>query len=147
MSPTHTRKGGKLYRYYVSQSVLKQARDVPGRPCAGREIEAAVIDQLRDLLRPPEIVVGTWRAARAQDGEITEADVRDALTGSTRSGTNSSRPSRRASSRSSSSGSTSAPTASNVRLRMDGLSGLAREMLSATWERRRDPARRRTPIP
>ena len=26
MSPTHTRKSGKLYRYYVSQSVLKQGR-------------------------------------------------------------------------------------------------------------------------
>ena len=80
-SPTHTRKGGKLYRYYVSQTVLKHgAGSCPvGRVPAG-EIETAVIDQLRAVFRQPEIVAGTWRAARAQDGEITEADARDALT-------------------------------------------------------------------
>jgi len=79
-SPTHTRKAGKLYRYYVSQTVLKHgAGSCPvGRVPAG-EIEAAVIDQLRAVFRQPEIVAGTWKAARAQDGEITEADARDAL--------------------------------------------------------------------
>ena len=79
-SPTHTRKGGKLYRYYVSQSVLKHgAGSCPvGRVPAG-EIEAAVIDQLRAVFRQPEIVAGTWKAARSQDSEITEADARDAL--------------------------------------------------------------------
>lgn len=39
----------------------------------------AVIDQLRAVFREPEIVAGTWRAARAQDGEGTEAEVREAL--------------------------------------------------------------------
>ena len=29
--------------------------------------------------RQPEIVAGTWKAAGAQDGKITEADARDAL--------------------------------------------------------------------
>ncbi len=79
--PTHTRKGGRLYRYYVSQTVLKHgAGSCPvGRVPAG-EIEAAVIDQLRAVFRQPEIVAGTWKAARAQDSEITEADARDALT-------------------------------------------------------------------
>jgi len=80
-SPTHTRKGGRLYRYYVSQTVLKHgAGSCPiGRIPAG-EIEAAVIAQLRAVFRQPEIVAGTWKAARLQDGEITEADARDALT-------------------------------------------------------------------
>jgi DNA invertase Pin-like site-specific DNA recombinase len=80
-SPTHTRKGGKLYRYYVSQTVLKHgAGSCPvGRVQAG-EIEAVVIDQLRAVFRQPEIVAGTWKAARVQDGDITEADARDALT-------------------------------------------------------------------
>jgi DNA invertase Pin-like site-specific DNA recombinase len=79
-SPTHTRKGGRLYRYYVSQTVLKHgAGSCPvGRVPAG-EIEAAVIDQLRAVFRQPEIVAGTFRAARAQDDEITEADARAAL--------------------------------------------------------------------
>ena len=79
-SPTHTRKGGRLYRYYVSQTVLKHgAGTCPvGRIPAG-EIEAAVIDQLRAVFRQPEIVAGTWKAARARDVDVTEADVRAAL--------------------------------------------------------------------
>lgn len=79
-SPTHTRKGGKLYRYYVSQTVLKHgAGSCPvGRVPAG-EIEAAVFDQLRAVFRQPEIVAGTWTAARAQDDDISEADARNAL--------------------------------------------------------------------
>ena len=79
-SPTHTRKGGRLYRYYVSQTVLKHgAGSCPvGRVPAG-EIEAAVIDQLRAVFRQPEIVAGTLRAGRTQDEEITEADARAAL--------------------------------------------------------------------
>jgi site-specific DNA recombinase len=79
-SPTHTRKGGRLYRYYVSQTVLKHgAGSCPiGRVPAG-EIEVAVIGQLRAVFRQPEIVAGTWKAAHAQDGQITEADARDAL--------------------------------------------------------------------
>ncbi len=79
-SPSHTRKGGKLYRYYVSQTVLKHgAGTCPiGRVPAG-QIEAAVIDQLRAVFRQPEIVAGTWKAAKVMDGEITEADAREAL--------------------------------------------------------------------
>lgn len=49
-----------------------------GRVPAG-EIEAAVINQLRAVFRQPEIVVGTWKAARVQDGDITEADAHAAL--------------------------------------------------------------------
>lgn len=79
-SPTHTRKGGRHYRYYVSQTVLKHgAGSCPvGRVPAG-EIEAVVIDQLRAVFRQPEIVAGTWKAARTKDGTVTEADVREAI--------------------------------------------------------------------
>ena len=79
-SPTHTRKGDRLYRYYVSQTVLKHgAGSCPvGRVPAG-EIEAAVIDQLRAVFRQPEIVAGTWKAARIHADDITEADARAAL--------------------------------------------------------------------
>ena len=80
-SPTHTRKGGRLYRYYVSQTVLKHGAGAcpVGRVPAG-EIEAAVIDQLRAVFRQPEIVAGTFRAARTQEEDITEADAREAVT-------------------------------------------------------------------
>jgi hypothetical protein len=44
------------------------------------EIEGAVIDQLRGILRQPEIIVGTWRAARAEQDDITEDGIREALT-------------------------------------------------------------------
>jgi hypothetical protein len=43
------------------------------------EIERAVVDQVRMLITTPEIIVATWRAARVQDGGITEAEVREAL--------------------------------------------------------------------
>jgi site-specific DNA recombinase len=43
------------------------------------EIEAAVIDQLHAVFRQPEIVVGTWKAARAYAEDISEADARAAL--------------------------------------------------------------------
>jgi site-specific DNA recombinase len=135
-SPTHTRKGGRLYRYYLSQTVLKHgAGSCPvGRVPAG-EIEAAVIDQLRAVFRQAEIVAGTWKAARAESVDISEADARAALqqldplwdelfpaeqarivallvervdigTGGL-----------------------------NVRLRIDGLGGLAREMMAGATER------------
>ena len=38
-----------------------------------------MLDQLRALLRQPEVVVGTWRAAREEEADITEEDTRLAL--------------------------------------------------------------------
>ena len=79
MTPAHTRKGGKLYRYYVSTDVLKRdAEACTVRRVPAAEIESAVVDQLRGLLRAPEIIVRTWRAAKSM-GDISEADVREAL--------------------------------------------------------------------
>ena len=42
-------------------------------------IEAAVVGQVRALLRQPDVVVGTWLAARAEAPDLTEAEVREAL--------------------------------------------------------------------
>ncbi len=119
-SPTHTRKGGKLYRYYVSQTVLKHgAGSCPvGRVPAGK-IEAAVIDQLRAVFCQPEIVAGTWKAARTHAGDLTEADARfpaeqarivALLVERVDIGTD----------------------GLDIRLRVDGLTGLAREMMADT---------------
>ena len=81
LSPTHTRRRGRLYRYYVSQSVLKGVDTGSGfvRRVSAAEIESLVVDQVRGLLRQPEIVVGTWLAARAEAPDLSEAEVRDAL--------------------------------------------------------------------
>jgi site-specific DNA recombinase len=82
MSPSHTRKGGRLYRYYVSQSVIKRGADAcPVSRVPAAEIEAAVVDQLRVMLRSPEIIVSTWRAARPEIDGLSESQVREALEG------------------------------------------------------------------
>jgi DNA invertase Pin-like site-specific DNA recombinase len=82
LSPTHTRKGGKQYRYYVAQVVLKD-QDTPNpdivRRIAAAEIEQVVLAQVRALVRQPEVIVGTWRAAREEAPDVTEAEVREAL--------------------------------------------------------------------
>jgi hypothetical protein len=82
MSPTHARgKRGQVYRYYVSQSVLKggAAAGPAIRRLPAGEIEGLVMAQVRGLLRQPEMVVGTWRAAHGEDAAVTEAEVRCAL--------------------------------------------------------------------
>ena len=82
MSPSHSRgRGGQMYRYYVSQAVLKGG--ATERPAIARlpagEIESAVLAQVRALLRQPEMVVGTWRAARSSAPDVTEQEVLQAL--------------------------------------------------------------------
>jgi hypothetical protein len=80
MTPAHTRRGGKLYRYYVSTDVLKRdAEACSVRRIPAAEIESAVIEQVRGLLRSPEIIVPIWRAALQSLEGLSEADVRDAL--------------------------------------------------------------------
>ncbi len=82
LSPTHSRKGGKQYRYYVAQVVLKDEGDPHPdiiRRISAAEIEAAVLAQIRALVRQPEVIVGTLRAAREETPDVTEDEVRDAL--------------------------------------------------------------------
>lgn len=82
MSPTHAVKNGRRYCYYVAQRVLKADTAVDDsivRRVSAAQIEGAVISQVRALLRQPEIVVGTWLAARREAPDLTEREVRDAL--------------------------------------------------------------------
>jgi DNA invertase Pin-like site-specific DNA recombinase len=82
MSPTHAVKNGRRYCYYVAQRVLKVDMIVDDsivRRVSAAQIEGAVISQVRALLRQPEIVVGTWLAARKDAPGLTEHGVRDAL--------------------------------------------------------------------
>ncbi len=76
------RGNGRSYRYYVAQRVLKGDVDRDAgivRRVSAAEIEAAVVGQVRALLRQAEVVVGTWLAARAEEPDLTEAEVREAL--------------------------------------------------------------------
>jgi hypothetical protein len=80
MSPTHTRKNGRLYRYYLSQTVLKRGlSDCAVARVPAAEIERIVIDQVRLLLLSPEIIVQTFRCARRSMKGVTESEVRSAL--------------------------------------------------------------------
>jgi hypothetical protein len=82
MSPTHTRRGDKLYRYYISQSVVKRgADDCPVSRVPAAEIENVVVDQLRGMLRAPEVIIATWRSARPEIGDLSEDGVREVLAG------------------------------------------------------------------
>jgi hypothetical protein len=79
-SPNHTRKNNRLYRYYVSQTILKHgAGTCPVGRVPAAEIEVAVIDQLRAVFRQPEIIIGSWKAAKLNDAGITETEAREAL--------------------------------------------------------------------
>ena len=80
MTPAHTRKDGKLYRYYVSTDVLKRdAEACSVRRVPAGEIESAIIDQVRGLLRAPEIIVAHMAGGAQSIGDIDEAEVREAL--------------------------------------------------------------------
>jgi len=80
MTPSHTRRKGKLYRYYLCLSASKNGhRTCPVRSIAAGEAEAAVIDNLRALVRSPELIVRTWRTVNKDGGDVAEREVRDAL--------------------------------------------------------------------
>ena len=76
MTPTHTRKKGRLYRYYTCMKAINVGHDsCPVRSVAAGEIEAAVIAQVRALLRAPEIRARAGRVAP----DIHPADLHAAL--------------------------------------------------------------------
>ena len=80
MAPSHTRRRGRLYRFYRTTTALKLGHDAcPIRSVPAGDVEAAVIGQIRALLRAPEVVVRTWRAAYFEDQEIDEREVVEAL--------------------------------------------------------------------
>ena len=80
MTPTHTRKSGRLYRYYISTDVIRQGSSPsPIRRVPAAQIEDAVIAQIRAMVQTPEIIVATWRAARKSRKDLTERKVRDEL--------------------------------------------------------------------
>jgi site-specific DNA recombinase len=88
MGPTFSKRRGKLYHYYLCVHASKNGYDsCPTRSLSAREIEGAVISQLRAVLRAPELLAQTYREVRAQAAEqgvqcgpFSERDVVDALT-------------------------------------------------------------------
>jgi site-specific DNA recombinase len=80
MTPTHTRKCGRLYRYYVSHDVIRSGKSPsPIRRVPAAQIEEAVLAQIHEVVKTPEIIVATWRAAKKTLKDLTERQVRDEL--------------------------------------------------------------------
>ena len=69
MTPTHTRRRGRLYRYYVCLGASRRGHDTcPVRSIAASEVEGLVLGQVRRLLASPELVARTITAVRRENG-------------------------------------------------------------------------------
>jgi hypothetical protein len=80
MTPFATRKKGRVYRYYYSTRANKEgaeAAPVPRLPAG--DIEAAVVEQLRTVLRSPEMLADVIGHAMALDPMLDEAQVSVAM--------------------------------------------------------------------
>lgn len=80
MTPTHTRKGDKIYRYYIDSDLLRggRAKHAASRIAAG-EVEEAVVDRIRLLLRQPEIIVQTARELTRRGQSFDDSEIHKAL--------------------------------------------------------------------
>jgi hypothetical protein len=77
MSPSHTRRRGRVYRYYVAREAIEDGYDsAPVTSVAAADVEGAVLDHVRKLLTAPELVARTWVAANQESkDEISEREV------------------------------------------------------------------------
>ncbi|WP_075795228.1 recombinase family protein [Massilia putida] len=82
LSPFHTtKKNGRRYRYYVPQRENKEHAGASGLPrLPAAELESAVLDQLRVLLRSPALLGDVLPRAIALDPSLDEAKVTVAMT-------------------------------------------------------------------
>jgi site-specific DNA recombinase len=82
MTPTATKKGTRLYRYYASMDLIRnrQTGDASGplRLPAGM-VEDAVVGEIRRMIRAPEIVARTIKALREESATVDEKAVVKAL--------------------------------------------------------------------
>jgi site-specific DNA recombinase len=60
-------------------ALLKGLEPGPVSRIPAGDVERMVVDQLRAILRAPEIVLRTWRKARQKIGNLTETEVREAI--------------------------------------------------------------------
>jgi site-specific DNA recombinase len=80
MTPVHTRRSGRLYRDYASSKPIASCNsDCALRRIPAAQIEAVVLSQVKAMVQTPEIIVATWRAAKASITGLTERQVRDEL--------------------------------------------------------------------
>jgi site-specific DNA recombinase len=76
MSPSHTRRRGRIYRYYVTREAIAGGYEsCPVTSVPAADVEGAVLDHVQKLLAAPELVARTWTAAKREDDAITEREV------------------------------------------------------------------------
>ena len=82
MTPSSTKKGARRYRYYVSMDVIRNREpdegDIPRR-LAADTVEAAVVNELRRVMRPPETKAQVLAHMAREGHEIADADAISAL--------------------------------------------------------------------
>ncbi|GAB4119085.1 MAG: hypothetical protein Kow00104_01310 [Rhodothalassiaceae bacterium] len=82
MTPTHTKKGTRLYRYYVSTDAIR-GRDADETAAPVRlpadVVETAVVREVRRLVRTPEIVAQAIAAVRREAPDVEESEAVAAL--------------------------------------------------------------------
>jgi len=80
MTPTYTRKDGRLYRYYKPSHLLRGVDDACPVGCiSASELEGVVVGQLLQVLSCPDVILKTWAAAKDMGSNLTEHDVRRSL--------------------------------------------------------------------
>lgn len=82
LTPWFTRKrSGRLYRYYLPARENKEHAGASGLPrLPAAELEAAVLEQLRGILRAPGMVADVVTRATQLDPTLDEAQVTVAMT-------------------------------------------------------------------
>jgi site-specific DNA recombinase len=76
MSPSHTRRRGRIYRYYVTREAIADGYGTCGvTSVPAADVEGAVLDHVQTSLAAPELVARTWAAAKRGDDEISEREV------------------------------------------------------------------------
>lgn len=82
LAPWHTTKAnGRTYRYYLSTRDTHEGRGASGLPrLPAAELEAAVVGQLRHVLRAPEMIEAMLPQAITLDPTLDEAQVTVAMT-------------------------------------------------------------------
>ena len=82
MTPTFTRKGERLYHYYVSMDLLRN-RDIPDGSGPARlpaaMVEGAVVAEMRRLVATPDVAARVLEACRKGEDSIDERSIVEAL--------------------------------------------------------------------
>ena len=81
LSPSQsTKKSGRRYRYYVHQREVKEFAGASGLPrIVAADLESAVLEQLRGLMRAPALLTDAIAQAKRCDATLDEAKVTVAM--------------------------------------------------------------------